>query len=166
MTQTPTNHAIKQAAQREIIIGLAAFVLALALWLYIIPTWIEGGEADAYFSTVISQAMAFLALALTLQATRNWLRVRHLDGSDREDSTEKTAIFYRFLGLLAVWCANVYFMDTIGFYITSPIAIALTMMLVQVKSLRTIALWTILPFPVIYLLFEIALNVRLPRGLF
>ncbi len=133
----------------SIIIGVAAFVLSLPF----------PGRA-ALFPKVVSFLFCVLGSALALSS---WRRM-HL-GAESCKAVLSWSLFKSPLAVLGLLILYVVVMQTVGFYVTTPIMLVLYMRWMGVRRVKTILIATVSMMLFVFLLFTFSLGIPLPQGL-
>ena len=79
------------------------------------------------------------------------------------DTTPANIRVYILFGIIVLFCVVLYFL---GFYIGALLFIPALMYLMEVRSVKKIALTTIITLAAVYILFGMLLNISLPAPIF
>jgi hypothetical protein len=150
----------------DVFVALAVLLLTALLYFWLIPVYIPGPFDDKRFAYLLCVGLTVLGLLHLRGSIVRWRSTANevVDTSPSLWAGSSNAANVRFLALLLVWAAEMMLMRAVGFYILAPAAVLISLLLIGVRKPIPIAAWTLIPFPVFYLIFEVGLRLRLPRG--
>jgi hypothetical protein len=144
----------------DVTIGAALLAFGVALLLWIIPTFVGAGD-QAILPKFVAASISVLAGLLI--AVRLLWPVPSEDGADPfvETGGGEPMIL---LALAAIWCGFLAATNVLGFYAGGGLALAVSFLILGVRSPATIAASIGGTLLVVYLVFERLMSLTLPRG--
>ncbi len=133
-----------------IVIAVAAFVLALPM-----------PQQAAVFPKIVAAVLGILGALLVLTTA-----VRMAKGEAIDEQALDPRILIRPLIFFAMIILYVVLIRVIGFYVTTAAALVVYMYVMGIHHPKTLAITTVSVMVLIYLVFTMALKVRLPKGIF
>ena len=138
--------------------GLGLIVAAFGAWaLY--KTFSMPASA-VLFPRIVTSLLIILSLLLTVTSLINMKKGKYPDAQPLEVKTLQNPLIS-----FAMIVAYVALINVLGFYSATVLFLIVFMRYMNIRSIKTIALTEVVLVGFIYLLFSVALNVRLPQGL-
>ena len=112
------------------------------------------------FPRIVTSLLIILSLSLTGVSLINMKKGKYPDAQPLEVKTLQNPVIS-----FAMIVAYVALINVLGFYSATVLFLIVFMRYMNIRSIKTIALTEVVLVGFIYLLFSVALNVRLPQGL-
>ena len=120
----------------------------------------EGDPGAGFWPMMLGILIIVFSVCLLISTIKN---KEKLEAKTFTISTSANIRVYILFGIIVLFCVVLYFL---GFYIGALLFIPALMYLMEVRSVKKIALTTIITLAAVYILFGMLLNISLPAPIF
>lgn len=160
----PGPPASRAGRMRDMALGAGFLIFAVLLWFWLIPVWASGHGPHVITAQIVAILIGALAI-LMLVLTALGLVVQRDDLNEdpfvQTQLGQDPAALY---AIIAVWAIYTFFMGTLGFYLSSALAMPATMWLLGMRNPVLIVTVPAGALLAVYVVFDVLLQVRLPVG--
>ena len=142
--------------ERRIDVGVGIFSLVVGIVAYVLALPFPGRAA--LFPKLVSLCLCLLGVMLVIASM-------HRQAGSQAGQTElSTATLKKPMVVFLALTAYVVVMKLVGFYVTTTIALVLSMRMMGIKSFKVIVIATCLMMLFVFFLFSFSLGIPLPQG--
>jgi hypothetical protein len=145
-------------------LGLLVLSICAILLFWIIPANVEKGSARLMPNLSVIWVMIFAF----------WLFITGIRGKPRQEKEEEAALIDKndlgsgesriVILLFLIWGIYIFLLPLLGFYLGGFLALVASMRTLGKRSRKPLFAWSVFAPIGIYLLFEMAMQLRLPKG--
>lgn len=160
-----TNRSSTTERTRDAVIGVVLLVFAFSIWLFFIPQYAGGHGPHTILAQIAAILIGLLSLLLLILCALG-LPTESTAAVTDDPFLETTAGREppQLLGLALIWGVAVAGLHFAGFYIAGALAISASLFLLGIRSPLGIVAWTGGALAGSYLVFDLALRLMLPQG--
>lgn len=160
-----TNRSSSTERLRDAVIGVVLLAFAFSIWLFFIPQYAGGHGPHTILAQIAAILIGLLSLLLlALCALGLPTESTTAVGDDPFLDTAAGREPPQLLGLALIWGVAVAGFHYVGFYIAGGLAIGTSLVLLGIRSPLGVVLWTVGALVGSYLVFDLALRLMLPQG--
>lgn len=146
---------------REFIIAATTLIFAAMMWWWLIPAYVGTGD-EAILPRLIAAVIGISSISMLV--LNLWSTKEATDADDDPFLEIGGGEAPRVILIAVVWGVFCFTLNTIGFYLGGGLALAATYLLLRVRPLWTIGLWTAGVLLFVYLVFSRGFQLHLPPG--
>jgi amino acid transporter len=148
-------------------LGIILIIFCGILWFFLIPTYVRGQE-QSLFPKMITVWIGAFSIIFLINSVFQPLARKSEEESDKSlerGSTRNSWISgTSLLGLMIGWGFYIFLIPHMGFYPAAFLLLLSSMYFLGVDNWKVLLFRSGLAVLMVYLVFEIGLNLRLPRG--